>query len=520
MKSRSTFLPSGSLLIGAVLSLLLQACASLPSLAGRSTSQALQDTSDTALGRVIVPMSQAHPGLSGVFALSSGRNAFAARVRLADAAERSLDVQYYIWHKDMSGILLLEALRRAADRGVRVRLLLDDSNTQEIEDTLSELDAHPNIEVRLFNPFVERRSRDLGYLLDFARLDRRMHNKSFTADNQATIVGGRNVGDEYFDTGDDPLFVDLDVLAVGPVVDRVSQAFDRYWASDSSYPSRLFLKEVSSPMASALHAAARRVEEDPASSAYMAAIAGSPFVGDLMAHRLPLEWAEVTLLSDDPAKVFGLAGEQDEVFDQVKRVLHGARKRVTLVSPYFVPGDQGVDALASMARSGVKIEVLTNSLAATDVPAVHAGYAKRRKPLLVAGVRLFELEPSVRPRRVPRSQGSIGAAGQSLHAKTFTVDDEHVFVGSFNFDPRSARLNTEMGFVISSPALARTIATGLNEVTESHSYRLRLNTAGDIEWVERLPGGNDLVYDHEPGVGLWERLGVDLLSILPIESQL
>jgi putative cardiolipin synthase len=273
-------------------------------------------------------------------------------------------------------------------------------------------------------------------------------------------------------------------------------------------------------VASALHAAATRVEEDPAARAYMAAIAGSSVMADMTAHRLPLEWAQVTLLSDDPAKVLGLAGEHDEVFDQVKLVLAGARDRVTLVSPYFVPGDQGVDVLASMAKSGVKIDVLTNSLAATDVPAVNAGYAKRRKPLLVAGVRLFELEPGVQPRRVPRSQGSTGASGQSLHAKTFTVDDEHVFVGSFNFDPRSARLNTEMGFVISSPALSRAIATGLNEVIESRSYRLRLNAAGDIEWIERLPGGNDLVYDHEPGVGFWERLGVDLLSILPIESQL
>ena len=223
------------LLASAIVTLALsQGCTFLPPLDGRTISTRLQNTAESRLGRSIAPLAEAHPGLTGVVPLLSGRDAFAARVRLADVAERSLDVQYYIWHADLSGTLLLDALRRAADRGVRVRLLLDDNNTGDLDETLAALDAQPNIEVRLFNPFAVRQWRPLGYLFDFARLNRRMHNKSFTADNQATVIGGRNVGDEYFAAGQDVLFVDLDVLAVGPIVDEVSRDFDRYWASGSS----------------------------------------------------------------------------------------------------------------------------------------------------------------------------------------------------------------------------------------------------------------------------------------------
>jgi putative cardiolipin synthase len=211
----------------------LQGCAHLPSLENRSVSTALQDTADTRLGKSVLPLTRAHPGKSGVFALPNGRNAFAARVLLANAAERTLDVQYYIWHKDMSGTLLFEVLHRAADRGVRVRLLLDDFNTEGLETILAALNAHPNIEVRLFNPFAHRQWRFLDFVSDFSRVNRRMHNKSFTADNQVTIIGGRNVGDEYFGAGQENLFVDLDVMAIGPVVKDVSREFDRYWNSAS-----------------------------------------------------------------------------------------------------------------------------------------------------------------------------------------------------------------------------------------------------------------------------------------------
>jgi putative cardiolipin synthase len=279
-------------------------CGDLPPLEDRNdrtSSTALVDRGATRLEQAISPRVAAHPGKSGIYPLSDAREAFAARVLLARAAERSLDAQYYIWRKDRSGTLLFGALREAADRGVRVRLLLDDNNTTGLDSTLAALDAHPNIEVRLFNPFVVRAPRWIGYLTDFTRLNRRMHNKSFTADNQATIVGGRNVGDEYFDASDGTAFVDLDVLAVGRVVQAVSDDFDRYWASGLSYPVDRLLPPASAAETAQLTAAAAAIEANPAAASYLQAVQITPFVRDLLAGRLAVTWAPVRMVSDPPA---------------------------------------------------------------------------------------------------------------------------------------------------------------------------------------------------------------------------
>jgi len=479
----------------------------------------LQDTGGSTLGRSITPLAQAHPGLSGVVPLLSGRDAFAARVRLADVAERSLDIQYYIWHADISGTLLLDALRRAADRGVRVRLLLDDNNTGGFDGALAALDARPNIEVRLFNPFTIRRWRSLEYLFDFPRLNRRMHNKAFTADNQATVIGGRNVGDEYFGAGQDLLFVDLDVLAVGQVVDDVSQDFDRYWASGSSYPARGLLPPTSSASIDTAAATAATVQQEAAAYGYAQAIAESPFMRSLLAHRLTFEWAEVHLVSDDPEKGLGLASSDELLWSRLKRVMKRPTRDIELVSPYFVPGAEGVEFFASLAQSGVQVAVLTNSLEATDVAAVHAGYAKRRKPLLAAGVKLFEMKratslfPDTQERTLP---GTSGSSASTLHAKTFSIDGSSMFIGSFNFDPRSARLNTEMGFVIDSPHLAQSITATIGQHLPATAYEVGLAPDGTLRWIEQH-GSEDIVYDEEPGTTVWKRLGVSLLSLLPIE---
>ena len=494
---------------------LLAGCASLPSLDGRIVSTALADTDGTRLGRAAQAAARAHPGASGVLALADGRDAFAARVRLADAAERSLDVQYYLWRNDMSGVLLFEALRRAADRGVRVRLLLDDNNTtDEIDDVLAALDAHPNVEVRLFNPFPVRRWRAFGFLGDFPRLNRRMHNKSFTADNQVTIVGGRNVGDNYFDAANDLLFVDLDVLAVGPVVQDVSRDFDRYWASDSAYPVGRVLPPADPATLAAVRERAASVERDPAARDYLAALADQPFVRALLAHRLPLEWSPVHLVSDDPAKGLGRASRDELLAARLRRIVGDApRRALELVSPYFVPGENGTEYFAQLARSGVQVVVLTNSLAATDVMAVHAGYARWRKPLLEAGVTLYEMKPTAE-RGAPQRTGSSSAA--SLHAKTFVFDRERVFVGSFNIDPRSLRLNTELGVVIDNRSLAATIAGTISRNVAERAWRMRLGDGGALQWVE-TQAGREVVHDEEPGSGFWRRLGVRLMSLLPLD---
>src|SRR6266566_4511766 len=378
-----------------------------------------------------------------------------------------------MWHNDMSGSLLFSALRRAADRGVQVRLLLDDNNTAGLDTVLAALDAHANIAVRLFNPFRVRRWRLLGYITDFQRLNRRMHNKSFTADGQVTVIGGRNIGDEYFDAGQAPWFVDLDVLAIGPVVSDVSRDFDRYWASASSIPAARVLPRATAAAIAGVAADAARAEHHPDAAAYREALARSSFVRDLLAHRLTFDWAATRMLSDDPAKGLGRAPEDALLWHRLEEILRAPMRELRLVSPYFVPGSAGVEALAAIARRGVKVAVLTNALEATDVAAVHAGYAKRRKSLLRAGVTLYELR---RTSRIPhRKAGPLGSSSASLHAKTFAVDESRVFVGSFNFDPRSARLNTEMGFVIDSPHLARQMETTFKTTVPENAYEVRLS---------------------------------------------
>ena len=476
---------------------------------------ALQDTFHTRLGKASLPMVQAHPGKSGVFALADGRDAFAARVLLADASERSLDIQYYIWNGDKTGTLLFEALRRAADRGVRVRLLLDDNNTAGLDIILAALNSHPNIEVRLFNPFMHRRWRALSFLTDFRRLNRRMHNKSFTADKQASIIGGRNVGDEYFDAGQGVSFVDLDVLAIGPVVKDVSADFERYWASDSSYPAERVLTRVSQTAIAEVTAAAARVERDPAAVAYMQAIASSKYVQQVLAGELPFEWSTVQMVSDNPAKGLGLARDEELMWTRLKQVLQTPRLELELVSPYFVPGEEGVEYFSALARQGIKVTILTNSLAATDVAAVHSGYARRRKPMLEAGVEIFEMEPefSFAP---TKAHGPLGSSNASLHAKTFSIDRSRVFVGSFNFDPRSQRLNTELGFVIDCPAIAQSIADAFASIIPARAYKVRLNEVAALQWVEQR-NGEEIVYDQEPRTGFALRAFVAMLSMLPIE---
>jgi putative cardiolipin synthase len=486
----------------------------LPSLEGRSLSTALTDTGATRLGNAVSPLAEAHRGMSGILALRDSRETFAARVRLARAAERSLDVQYYIWRNDLTGTLLLEELHEAADRGVRVRLLLDDNNTLGLDDTLAALDAHPGIEVRLFNPFVIRSPRWLGYLSDFSRLNRRMHNKSFTADNQATIIGGRNVGDEYFDVSGEMVFSDLDVMAVGPVISEVSRDFDRYWASKSSYPVARLLAPAAPRAVKRLDTAASLIERDRAAASYMSAVQELPLVRDMMEGRLALTWAKTQMISDDPAKGLGLAARDSLLFARLTAIIGQPVARLDLVSAYFVPGEEGTRVLASMARRGVRVRVLTNSLAATDVAAVHAGYSKRRRALLEAGVELFEMVGSA----VPREKHAFGGSqSSSLHAKTFAVDGARIFVGSFNFDPRSAELNTEMGFVMQSAPLAQKLSAAFDEsIASGRSYEVRLSDAGKMYWLERR--GMEVVrHDMEPRTTFWQRTGVALVSWLPIE---
>lgn len=494
------------------LSLALTSCSSLPPLEGRVASTSFVQTDDTRLGKALMPLTMAHPGLAGIHALADGRDAFAARAVLAQAADRSLDVQYYIWRDDTTGRLMFDALRSAAERGVRVRLLLDDNNTAGLDGALAALDVHPMIEVRLFNPNGIRSVRAAGMAADFMRLNRRMHNKSFTADNQVTIIGGRNVGDEYFGAAGEISFADLDVIAAGPVVRAVSDDFDLYWNSPSAYPLALLAPDA---------VAAPALKPDAEAQAYIEAIKRSAFLEQLVGGSLPLEWARARFVSDDPAKVMGTAAPEANIAFKLRDILGEPQRSLDLVSPYFVPGKEGTAAFADLAKKRTRTRILTNSLEATDVAAVHAGYAKWRKPLLESGVTLYELrrEATDEPSREKRGSGSgsgIGSSDASLHAKTFGVDGNRVFVGSFNFDQRSIHLNTEMGMVIDSPALATRLTETLDRTLPTRAYEVKLDDRGSVIWLERR-GDQVIRHEKEPGTSWFKRAAVKALSWLPID---
>ncbi len=508
-----------------VLAALLAGCASLPAPLQQIPSTALSDTGATRLGRATAPAAAAHPGKTGAYALPDGREAFAARYLLAQTAERSLDLQYYIWRSDTSGGLMAQAVLEAADRGVRVRLLLDDVNTGGFDTTLATLEAHPNIEVRLFNPFASRNWRAAAYLTDFSRLNRRMHNKSFTADNQVSVVGGRNIGDEYMGIEVPVEFTDLDVVLAGAVVPEISASFDAYWNSPSAYPAASLLPAASPDEIAAVRSAWDGLRASPLAAAYLATVHEMQLVRNAAAGTVPLEWVPARLVHDDPAKVLHPPERKEtHMLPHLEAALGVPQRELILVSPYFVPGKQGAQALVDMAARGVNVTVLTNSLAATDVGPVYAGYVKYRSELLRAGVRLYELKRGSLPmgeQDKPRERHGIGgstggSSGASLHAKTFGVDRSRVYVGSLNLDPRSIRLNTEMGVVLESPALAGRLARVVEAEVPANAYELRLAPNGSVVWIERT-GAGEITHNRTPETGVMRLLGVGLMMLLPIE---
>jgi len=390
---------------------------------------------------------------------------------------------------------------------VRVRLLVDDNSTRGLDESIAALDAHPNIEVRLFNPYANRGFRLADLASDFSRLNRRMHNKSFTADNLATIVGGRNIGDAYFGAESEVAFADLDVLAVGAVVPAVSAEFDAYWNSASAYPAAVLLGAAPPENATWVREAWTKLSADPRAGRYVEVLRESTLVQQLLAGSLSLEWAPARVVADDPAKIVHPPEREDlHMLPRLEDALGAPARELDIVSPYFVPTEEGTEALRALAARGVKVRVLTNSLAATDVAAVHAGYARYRKPLLRGGVRLYELKPMAQ--KTPNPGASSDA---SLHAKTFAVDRARIFVGSFNLDPRSARLNTEMGVVMESAGLASALSQTLDRELPRLAYEVRL-AGDDLEWRD-----GDTRLASEPGVGVFKRLWIGFLSLLPIE---
>lgn len=475
---------------------------------------ALQPATEGRLAHGVATMSAAHPGLTGVVPLMHGADAFAARMLLADIATTSIDTQYYIWRDDLTGLLLLEKLQQAANRGVKVRLLLDDHGTGGLDEQIIALQNHPNIQVRLWNPFVIRRFKPLAFTYDFFRLNRRMHNKSFTVDGHASILGGRNVGDEYFATGKSALFVDLDVLVAGEIVPEITADFDLYWNSPSAYPAELMIRSREQAL-NPISAGLEQYQNSEQLRTYSELLANSELISELTAGTLELEWTKVTLVSDSPVKGQGALPAKDLLTGHLLEAVGEIKTKFDGVSAYFVPGAEGVEAFTTLENRGVQVRMLTNALEATDVIPVHAGYAKRRKKLLAGGVELYELRRQVSPDLVSSKLGPFGSSGASLHAKAFAVDGEKIFVGSFNFDPRSARLNTEMGLLIESPTLAQGVHNAFGTGLSGTAWKVELRD-GKLVWLDPAALDNPPI-TTEPGSSFWRNIGLTVIGWLPVE---
>ena len=495
----------------------------LPDISSRTQSFVIDDGAVTTLGRDFVTELAANPGKTGVFLLPDGRDAFAARALLARKAEKSIDLQYYMYHQDTVGGLLTYEMLRAADRGVRVRMLIDDIYGNEDEDTWVALDAHPNIEVRLWNPWKRGNNRLIQSIFRFKDINYRMHAKSFTVDNQATVLGGRNIGDEYFDADTDVAFSDIDVLSIGPSVAEVSSEFDEYWNSEFAYPVNILARQGSEQDLDVLRDARTAFYEEQTTSSYVKALTDSGLAHGLADGSLGFGWSEARVIHDSSQKkTLGKKGKDELLISQLAPYITGAKKTADIVSPYFVPGDNAADALCKLAQDGVQVRILTNSLASNDVSAVHAGYSKYRRKLLRCGVQLFELDESLKDREGKAFTWLPGLKKSSLHAKTMVFDGEIMFVGSFNFDQRSLNINNEIGLVFHDPEIAGAAANQFEDNVNKVAFQVEFSREGgsqDMHWVGGQ-GGPDTVMEKEPYATTVQKLTVGILKWLPIDSQL
>lgn len=501
-------------------------CALLSALTGCATplpeydvppSHAIEAPTGGLLGTYMDARPAGNPSTSGFYMLDRGVDALSARLQLIDAAQSSLDLQYYIYNNDVTGGLIAERILAAADRGVRVRFLLDDLGNRLADETVATLDRHTNIELRLFNP-VRIRARWLSWaskVIEFGRINNRMHNKVMIVDNRALITGGRNIGDEYFALSETD-FRDIDLLGIGPISHAASTSFDAFWNSPSAIPVSAVLGDAKQGALEVtrdnLVLLRQRVERKP----YAKAMEDSTFTEALSAGRLPLHWGRAQWLADPPGKANANSANNEEPY--LARILANHMKEVRtellMKSAYFIPGEKGVELLTGMAAAGVDVSVLTNSLATTDVLAVHSSYAQYRRPLLRGGVRLWELQP--RMEEQTDSSTFIGASEASLHAKSFVFDRSKLFVGSINSDPRSIQLNTEAGVMVYQAELAQRAAQLFQRWTsDDYAFEVKLTDSGELQWQR-----GDQYWSSEPEAGELRRLKAWMIGWLPIEGQM
>lgn len=523
-------------LLAILFGLVLSGCASLPPGADfpKHSSSAISKPEATRLGRQFTQQSAQHEGHSGFRILAVGADGFLTRIQMVNAAERTLDLQYFIFRGDDTGRLLTEAVVHAADRGVRVRILVDDGQTAPGDEQITELAAHHSIEIRVFNPFVYRGHsaflRAMEFALNASRLDYRMHNKLLVVDNAIALIGGRNIGDQYFQIDPDSQFADDDVFAAGPIVEKLSATFDEYWNSVLAIPAQALSGGNASHAQLNQHRALlaeekRQSEKDGVD--YVKRIATGEPLNGMLSGRLPLIWARAQVVCDSPDK------KKVEEGAIVGRLMHRvvanaaleAKSELLMVTPYLIPGKEGMQIFKDLRQRSVRVRILTSSLESSTELIAQAGYMHYRIPLIEDGVELYEIRSLLGNTKGSGETAAIARFGNySLHAKLFVFDRKRLFIGSMNFDQRSMHLNTEIGLLIDSPALAQQVAGRFEAMVEpANAYELilRRNNAGGASLVWKTQEQGKIVeYTTEPARSDWQRMKVNILSLLPVDKEL
>ena len=509
------------LLVFLLVLLMLTGCATtLPTDVERPPSTAFADYETTPTGQLFEEATLQHPGKSGFTLIRKGRPAFTGRIAMTAMAERTMDLQYYIWEHDTTGRIFALRLVEAADRGVRVRALLDDNTIEGRDSPIAAIDAHPNIEIRIFNPFAHRGSRIFGFLTDFDRVNHRMHNKLAVVDNALAIVGGRNIGNHYFGVQTDANFRDLDIATAGPIVRELSNVFDRFWNGDWSYPVSALVDRAYTE--ADLRETVATLREMISKEQYP-----YPLDEDVQSLREQLKeirdnfiWAPGKVVWDDPS-IIEEGKERAVMHEALHRKVQTLQKELLIESAYFVVRKRGIEAVKKMVEKGLRVRILTNSLASNDVVAAHGGYASGRKQLIENGAEIYELRPDAVSGTVKEKSLFIGGESKAaLHTKAIVFDRESVFVGSYNLDPRAAEINTEMGLYVESPELAGQVVAYMDEgVLPENSYRVQLDEDGNLVWITEKDG-QEVRYTMEPESTFWQRFVAGFVQMLGIEDQL
>ncbi|MBI1451335.1 MULTISPECIES: phospholipase D-like domain-containing protein [Acinetobacter] len=521
--TRTAVLLSVSLCLG------IPACTTLPKQIQQPVEYGFSiPTEQTTLGKIITPLRDANPGLTGYHVLYDPLEALAARLELINKAEKTLDLQYYIWDNDKIGSMALHSIIQAADRGVKVRLLIDDNNSKKMEGIYLALDQHTNIDVKLYNPYRFRHYRAMDMLLDLKRINRRMHNKSFIADNQIALIGGRNMSNQYYNVSDNYQFSDVDVMLVGSASDEIVHSFDEYWNDDYAFPVKQLVNARHYTLRFPdLKQQLEKHDQEVTVQNYLNLATRSHAFENWLNNSIQLDWVKAEVVKDSPSKIKAKAKKEEHLNFQLLNHLERPNQSVDIVSAYFVPEKKGAKQLGELATNGTKVRILTNSFKANDVPVVHAFYAKYREDLLKNDVQLYEFlaNPNIEnlnsntDELAKKAKVSIkGLSRSSLHAKLMALDEKQVFIGSFNFDPRSAYLNTEIGVLLYSPQLAKAVHQTMDENLSKFAYKLVLDANQNINWKIKLANEKTRIYKKEPRMKWWQRAGMKMIAWLPIEG--